>query len=435
MILLSNIVAHAFLLAAWSMPDVVLAASAGGDGPQRSVVRRDAQALPETPAVWIGVRLSPVPAPLAAHVGEAGLMIVNIVKDGPADRAGLQRYDIIRSFDGQQLHDSADLVNAIAAVGAGHDAEIVVLHGGERKTLMITPADRSDSHEVEFVYDEPIEELDNVFRMRGHRLLTDPRGRWTLEHLGPLPGFPDSLRQLLDERLDWQKLRGDLDLNGVDGDFRIFMQPGSGWFSDSSQSDVEARVEVRVQVDDDGQVTTIQRAADGTITIERRTPDGQESSTQYENLDELRENDPDAYELFQGAASPRSIMIQTRPRVDDLGRKQKDFQVQVEAKLRQALERSRQEFEQARQALDRANETLDQQIEAGTVKIIKGKHSLRDRPDGAPVESVSFSIGADGRITVESVADGRREVHVFDSVQEFRESAPGLYDKVRNLLE
>ncbi|HPC21994.1 MAG TPA: hypothetical protein PK920_05860, partial [Phycisphaerae bacterium] len=37
--------------------------------------------IQKMPSQWLGVRLTPIPEPLAAHIGENGVMVANVVQD------------------------------------------------------------------------------------------------------------------------------------------------------------------------------------------------------------------------------------------------------------------------------------------------------------------------------------------------------------------
>ena len=55
---------------------------------------------------WIGIRIAPVSSELASHLKlkeGAGLMISNIVKGSPADKAGLGRYDVMLKVAGKAI--------------------------------------------------------------------------------------------------------------------------------------------------------------------------------------------------------------------------------------------------------------------------------------------------------------------------------------------
>lgn len=59
----------------------------------------------------------------------SGVMVVSVVNGGPADRAGLEMYDVILTFDGHTIEGFSDLTDAIAEAGIGKTVEVEVLRG------------------------------------------------------------------------------------------------------------------------------------------------------------------------------------------------------------------------------------------------------------------------------------------------------------------
>jgi hypothetical protein len=92
---------------------------------------------------FMGVLLDPAPLPrlLSLHLGVAvgqGLRIQNVQVDSPADKAGLERDDLIIRFQGEDLHDYERLVEAIRKAGAGTEVSLQIIHLGVRKTVKLT---------------------------------------------------------------------------------------------------------------------------------------------------------------------------------------------------------------------------------------------------------------------------------------------------------
>ena len=76
---------------------------------------------------WLGVSAQAVTPDLAAALGLAeptGAIVNGITKGGPADKAGLQRGDVIVSLDGKKILDPAELPRMVAF---GHINKTVVL--------------------------------------------------------------------------------------------------------------------------------------------------------------------------------------------------------------------------------------------------------------------------------------------------------------------
>lgn len=89
----------------------------------------------------LGVRLMPVPELLRVHLGleeGQGQMIINVVADSGADKAGLERYDVITGADGEQVADYQAFVDHIQSVGAGAEVKLTVISSGQKREVAVT---------------------------------------------------------------------------------------------------------------------------------------------------------------------------------------------------------------------------------------------------------------------------------------------------------
>jgi hypothetical protein len=89
---------------------------------------------------FIGVLLSadPLPDLLTKHLGlesGQGLRVVNISVGSSADRAGLERDDIITTFCGEKARDLDQFVALVQKAGIGAKVAIEVIHLGQRRTV------------------------------------------------------------------------------------------------------------------------------------------------------------------------------------------------------------------------------------------------------------------------------------------------------------
>jgi S1-C subfamily serine protease len=92
---------------------------------------------------WLGVGLQPVSVPesLRATAGQdAGLMVVSLASQGPAERAGILPGDIILTVSGERM-TRPRAVRAILS-GVGREVEIKLLRAGALQTVNITIAPR-----------------------------------------------------------------------------------------------------------------------------------------------------------------------------------------------------------------------------------------------------------------------------------------------------
>jgi len=90
----------------------------------------------------IGVLLDNTPLPdlLVKHLRlspKQGVRISNVQRNSPADKAGLERDDIIIAFLGEKIEDYEQLVDAVQQAGVGAEVSLEIIHLGERKTVKL----------------------------------------------------------------------------------------------------------------------------------------------------------------------------------------------------------------------------------------------------------------------------------------------------------
>ncbi|MDP6447225.1 MAG: PDZ domain-containing protein, partial [Pirellulaceae bacterium] len=74
---------------------------------------------------WLGVFATPVEGALKAQLNlDSGFVVREVVAKSPAEAAGLQQHDIIKSYAGAKLVGDDDLIDAIKKHG-GKSADLV----------------------------------------------------------------------------------------------------------------------------------------------------------------------------------------------------------------------------------------------------------------------------------------------------------------------
>ncbi len=71
-------------------------------------------------------------------------IITNVAPGQPADKAGLQAYDIITEINGKTIHDATEMIAAITSVPVGETAKLKILRGGREKEVAVQVAKRPD---------------------------------------------------------------------------------------------------------------------------------------------------------------------------------------------------------------------------------------------------------------------------------------------------
>jgi len=89
---------------------------------------------------YIGVRLDStlLPELLTKHLGlkpSQGIRINNVNSASPADKAGLERDDLIVGFQGHEVMELKQFIDTVQAAGVGTEVALEIIHLGQRKTL------------------------------------------------------------------------------------------------------------------------------------------------------------------------------------------------------------------------------------------------------------------------------------------------------------
>lgn len=89
---------------------------------------------------WLGVMIQTVTPEIAKgfDLKEAtGTLVGDVLKGGPAEKAGLQRGDVIVSFDGQAIDGPNTLKNIVAGTEVGKQVDVLVIRNGKEKTIKV----------------------------------------------------------------------------------------------------------------------------------------------------------------------------------------------------------------------------------------------------------------------------------------------------------
>ncbi len=90
---------------------------------------------------WLGVMVQNVSMDLARsfHMKEPiGALVSQVEPDGPAAKAGLKPGDVIVSFDGQPIYNSAQLPPLVGGLPAGFQAKVGIIRNGKSMTIPVT---------------------------------------------------------------------------------------------------------------------------------------------------------------------------------------------------------------------------------------------------------------------------------------------------------
>jgi len=101
---------------------------------------------------WLGVSIQKITPDLAKQFNlkdENGALVGDIVENGPAEKAGLKRGDVITEYDGKKINEPYVLRNMTANTAPGEEHKITALRDGKTITLNVTigelPADMQEA--------------------------------------------------------------------------------------------------------------------------------------------------------------------------------------------------------------------------------------------------------------------------------------------------
>ena len=92
---------------------------------------------------WLGVVIQRITPELATHLeleNETGALVSRVMKGGPAEDAGVNRYDVIVEFDGKPVKERSDLPKLVASTPVDKKVKLVVIRDSKRKSLKATIA-------------------------------------------------------------------------------------------------------------------------------------------------------------------------------------------------------------------------------------------------------------------------------------------------------
>ncbi len=93
---------------------------------------------------WIGVTIQELTPELAQKFGikdSRGVLVSDVVKGSPAQKAGIARGDVILDFNGKRISDVGALRNIVAQAAIGSSVAIKVLRADKELSLTVTIAE------------------------------------------------------------------------------------------------------------------------------------------------------------------------------------------------------------------------------------------------------------------------------------------------------
>ena len=93
---------------------------------------------------WLGVSIQTLTPELASQFNlktDEGILVADVMEDGPAEKAGLQRGDVITEFDGKKVKDITTLRNMVADTVPDKEVTIRLIRDGKPVTVQVKIAE------------------------------------------------------------------------------------------------------------------------------------------------------------------------------------------------------------------------------------------------------------------------------------------------------
>ncbi|MBI3088426.1 MAG: Do family serine endopeptidase [Candidatus Omnitrophica bacterium] len=100
---------------------------------------------------WLGVQIQDITQDVADFYGlpdREGVLIYQVLTDGPAQKAGLKDGDIVKAFDGHPVKNSRELVDVVGRTTVGRKASLEILRDGKRQTVAVEVGERPTEEEL-----------------------------------------------------------------------------------------------------------------------------------------------------------------------------------------------------------------------------------------------------------------------------------------------
>jgi len=103
---------------------------------------------------WLGVMIQEITPELKEKLNlkeERGALVGDVVAEGPADKAGIKRGDVIVSFDGKEISEANDLPFIVASTPVGKTVTVEVIRIGKKEHFQVQIEELKEEREAQVV--------------------------------------------------------------------------------------------------------------------------------------------------------------------------------------------------------------------------------------------------------------------------------------------
>jgi serine protease Do len=106
---------------------------------------------------WLGVMIQKITTELKEKLqlkDEKGALVADVTRDGPAEKAGIKRGDVIISFDGKEIKEMSELPFIVASTPVNKTVLVEVMRGDRKKSIKIKIGELKEEGEAKAEIEE-----------------------------------------------------------------------------------------------------------------------------------------------------------------------------------------------------------------------------------------------------------------------------------------
>lgn len=110
---------------------------------------------------WLGVTIQKITPELKEKLNlkdDKGALVADVTSSGPADKAGIERGDVIISFGGEEIKEMKELPYVVASTPVGKVVKVEVIRRGKHKSLEVKIG-KSEEEQAEEELAEEVSDL------------------------------------------------------------------------------------------------------------------------------------------------------------------------------------------------------------------------------------------------------------------------------------
>jgi S1-C subfamily serine protease len=117
---------------------------------------------------WLGMEMTEVTPEKAKELKVSpirGVIVTEVLPDGPAAKAGLQKDDVVVQYDGQTVEGTVQLRRLVRETPPGRSVNVTVMRGGQEKRVSIQVGNSARNMGIELRQMEPLRDFNFKFDM------------------------------------------------------------------------------------------------------------------------------------------------------------------------------------------------------------------------------------------------------------------------------